>query len=78
MNNIKLHDEVAEFPAQAAPEQIIAYRPSASTQARYDVLVCKKKEEKINPEEVSELEHYNMLEHIFRLAKIRASIEPGK
>ncbi|MFM9947038.1 MAG: hypothetical protein ACKV1O_03795 [Saprospiraceae bacterium] len=78
MTNIKLHDEVAKFLAQAAPEQIIAYRPSPGTQARYDALVWKKKEGKINPEEASELEHYNMLEHIFRLAKIRASTEMSK
>jgi hypothetical protein len=74
MTNIKLYDEVAAFLAQAAPSQILAYKPSASTQERYDALVQKKKENQISPEEASELEHYFMLEHIFRLAKIRAAI----
>jgi hypothetical protein len=74
MSTTKIYDEVAAFLAQAAPSQIINYRPSSATQKKYDLLVMKKKENKLNSDEASELEHYFMLEHIFRLAKIRAAM----
>ncbi|AEE48914.1 MAG TPA: hypothetical protein PLC89_27500 [Haliscomenobacter sp.] len=75
MENIKIYDEVATFLAQSAPVQILAYRPSEATQHRFDDLVWKKKEQTLSAEEASELEHYFMLEHIFRLVKIRAAIQ---
>jgi hypothetical protein len=75
MDNIKIYDEVATFLAQSAPVQILAYRPSEGTQHRFDDLVWKKKEQALSAEEASELEHYFMLEHIFRLVKIRAAIQ---
>lgn len=75
MENIKRYDEVATFLAQSAPVQILAYRPSEATQHRFDDLVWKKKEQTLSAEEASELEHYFMLEHIFRLVKIRAAIQ---
>lgn len=71
----KIYEEVAAFLAEAAPEQILAFHPSESTQTRYDALVMKKKEGRISEEESSELEHYFMLEHIFRIAKIRAATQ---
>lgn len=72
MQNVKIYDEVASFLAQAAPTQILAYHPLEATQQRYDMLIWKKKETQLTEEEASELEYYFMLEHIFRLAKIRA------
>lgn len=75
MENYKIYDEVASFLAQAAPEQVLAFRPSAGTQQRYDDLVWKKKELTLTQEESAELEHYFMLEHIFRLVKIRAAMQ---
>ncbi|WP_373548400.1 hypothetical protein [Haliscomenobacter sp.] len=74
MDKIKIYDEVATFLAQSAPGQILAYRPSEETQHRFDDLVWKKKKQTLNAEEASELQHYFMLEHIFRLVKIRAAI----
>lgn len=73
MEALKIQEEVAAFLAQAAPAQILAYRPSEATQQRYDGLIWKKKEAELTKEEASELEYYFMLEHIFRLAKIRAA-----
>jgi hypothetical protein len=73
MQHVKIYDEVAAFLAQAAPVQILEYHPSEATQQRYDMLVFKKKETELSTEEASELEYYFMLEHIFRLAKIRAA-----
>lgn len=71
----KIYEELAVFLAEAAPAQILAFRPSESTQTRYQELVQKKKNANINEEESSELEHYFMLEHIFRIAKIRAAMQ---
>jgi len=71
----KIYEELAVFLAEAAPAQIMAFHPSDSTQARYDELVNKKKNGNISKEEDSELEHYFMLEHIFRIAKIRAAMQ---
>ena len=73
MTAYKIYDELAAFLAQAAPDHILAYRPSDEVQGRYNTLVGKKKENVLTKDENSELEHYFMLEHIFRLAKIRAA-----
>ena len=70
----KIYEELAIFLAEAAPERILAFKPSKATQLRYDELVEKKKLGNLGPEDTSELEHYFMLEHIFRLAKIRAAM----
>jgi len=75
MVSTKIYEELAVFLAEAAPAQILAFQPSAATQARYDELVQKIKHGSINDDEDSELEHYFMLEHIFRLAKIRAAMQ---
>jgi hypothetical protein len=70
----KIYEEVAVFLAEVAPKQIMAYKPSADTQQRFDLLVARKKAGTLNTEETSELEHYFMLEHIFRLAKIKGAM----
>jgi len=74
-STLPLYHEVADFLAQAAPAQILAYKPSDAMQKRYDALIWKKKEGNLSQEEASELEYYFMLEHIFRLAKIRAAMQ---
>lgn len=71
MGELALYDEIADLLASAAPEQILAFRPSASTQERFEELVYQKKEGHITPREADELNHFLMLEHIFRLAKAR-------
>jgi hypothetical protein len=78
MENVKIYDEVASFLAESAPVQILAYHPSEAVQHRFDDLVWKKKENTLTIEEASELDHYFMLEHIFRLVKIRAAIQLGQ
>ncbi|MFZ4476425.1 MAG: hypothetical protein ACOYPR_14610, partial [Saprospiraceae bacterium] len=70
----KIYEELAFFLAEVAPRQILAYKPSANTEQRYNLLVARKKAGTLNREETSELEHYFMLEHIFRFAKIRAAM----
>lgn len=75
MIELSIYDEIAEFLATAAPAKILAFRPSESTQNRFEELVWKKKEGQIAPQEQEELNHFLMLEHIFRLAKARAAAQ---
>ncbi len=75
MLKLALYDEIADFLAKAAPAKILAFRPSDSAQARFEELIWKKKEGSILPREQEELDHFLMLEHIFRLAKARAAAE---
>lgn len=70
----KIYEELAFFLAEVAPRQILAYKPSVNTEQRYHLLVARKKAGTLNREDTSELEHYFMLEHIFRFAKIRAAM----
>ena len=73
MIQLALYDEIADFLATAAPAKILAFRPSETTQQRFEDLVWKKKNNSILPQEVTELNHFLMLEHIFRLAKARVA-----
>jgi len=75
MLELAIYDEIADFLATAAPAKILAFRPSEPTQDRFEELVWKKKEGQIMPREQEELDHFLMLEHIFRLAKARAAVQ---
>jgi hypothetical protein len=77
MLQLALYDEIADFLATAAPAKILAFRPSEATQRRFEDLVWKKKNDSIQPQEVIELNHFLMLEHIFRLAKARVAANFG-
>lgn len=73
MIHTKVYDPMIDFIVSGMPaEKIIAFRPPKSSMQRLEALVAKKKEETLTQEELSELEHYLFLEHIFRLAKVRA------
>ncbi len=67
-----VYDEVAEMIARLGPEKILAMRPSLEMQARFDFLVDQSKNAVISPREKDELDHFIVLERLFRLAKIRA------
>ena len=66
-------DEIVEFITSAPkPEDIIAFHPSAASQARVSFLLSKNSESDLTAEEKRELEQYLMIEHLMRLAKTRA------
>ncbi len=54
------------------PEAVIAFRPSDATQDRAYELIYKERDGRITPGELAELSHYVELEHILRLAKLKA------
>jgi hypothetical protein len=67
------YDEIISFLASgASPAAIVAFKPSSQLQSRVSDLLFREKNERLTAEEKSELDHYLVLEHIMRLAKIRA------
>ena len=67
-----VYDQVAELIAQLEPEKVLALRASSEVQNRFEYLVEKTRNEKTNRQEKDELNHFIVLERLFRLAKIRA------
>lgn len=67
-----VYDEVATFMASMNPVKVIAFKPSKVNQNRLDFLLDKQKEKGLSNAELSELEHFLMLNRIIGLAKARA------
>ena len=66
------YDEVAEFIAANNPRGVNAFQPSAESKDRVADLISREETEGLPHEEKSELDHYMMIEHLMRLAKVRA------
>ena len=73
MQALKAYEEVAEFIASVNPGKVMAFRPSETTKKRVSELIEREKNEGISIEEKEELNDYLHLEHLMRMAKIRAS-----
>ena len=58
-----------------SPQEILALQPSAALQARLDELLEKNQTAGLTPAESAEWEHYAYLEHLVRLAKLRAQLK---
>lgn len=61
---------LVSFPT---PEEILALSPSKKLQLRIDELLEKNRTNGLAPEEQKEWDQYTYLEHIVRLAKIKAT-----
>ena len=72
MSALKAYDEVIDFIAATNPGKVLAFRPSEATKQRVSDLIYREKTTGLSPEEESELDHYMQLEHVMRMAKIRA------
>lgn len=69
----QVHSEFAEFiTSNPTLEDIANYRLSDESEARISYLLETNREGTLTPEEREELDEYLHLEHIMRLAKIRA------
>lgn len=65
--------DVLDFLARLPdPSDVIALRPSAALQTRVDTLLEKNREEGLTAAEASEWEQIEYLEHLVRMAKLRA------
>ncbi len=65
-------DEIIEFIAGENPKRVLEFKASQATRKRVFSLIEKSKAGQLSEEEQSELDHYLMLEHLLRLAKIKA------
>jgi hypothetical protein len=69
----KAYDEVIEFiAAGTTPKTVVDFQPSEATKTRVAELIYKEKTVGLSRDEKNELDHYMQLEHLMRLAKVRA------
>ncbi len=54
------------------PQTVVEFQPSPEARQRALALLELAKEDRLTPEQASELEHLTELEHILRMAKARA------
>ena len=73
MNTVKAYEEIVDFiAAGTTPRDVIAFRPSESSQERISDLLSREKDGELSSAEKLELDHYLQIEHLMRLAKARA------
>jgi hypothetical protein len=60
------------FASGTTPQTVLEFQPSDAAQQRALELLELAKEDRLTPEQESELEHFTELEHILRMAKARA------
>lgn len=65
-------DEIVNFIASENPAKVLNFKASEETKRRVFDLIDKSKSGKLSEQEQAELDHYFLLEHLMRLAKIRA------
>ncbi len=66
-----IYDQLAGLIARLDPLKVQALKDSEELQARLEDLIEKSKERDLDKSEKDELNHYIVLERLFRLAKIR-------
>ena len=79
-NGGRTMDELAVMDilaSQPTTEEILALKPSSDLQARVSNLLAKAKEFPLSQGEETELDRYLMLEHLVRLAKVKALSQIG-
>ena len=65
--------EIIDFiAAGTTPEAVASFRPSPEAQQRVAELIEREKESGLSREEKAELDHFEELEHILRMAKAKA------
>jgi len=72
MKELQAINEIVNFIALQSPEKVLVFKASESTKTRVYDLVHKEKTGTLTKREKTELEYYNVLEHIMRLAKAKA------
>ena len=65
-------EEIVNFIANQNPTQVLEFKASSATKKRVFKLINKSKSGKLLKKEQAELDNYLLLEHLMRLAKIRA------
>lgn len=69
----RIYEELINFIAQGtSPAEVAEFSPSQETKDRVADLIHREKTEELTEEDLSELNHYLEIEHLMRLAKVRA------
>ena len=69
----RAHEEIIDFiAAGSTPAAVATFTPSEAARLRVTELVRREKTSALSPDEAAELNHYQELEHLMRLAKARA------
>lgn len=71
---MKADEEAAEFIPQRGPREVAEFKPSPEAQGRVAKLLQREKTEGLTAEERCELDHYENLELLMNLAKVRAPV----
>jgi hypothetical protein len=71
-NYQSVYDELAYFLASLSPKKVLAYKASEKTQQRVNELLEKNRTFGLSKEEEAEMERHLTVEHIVRLAKVKA------
>jgi len=69
-----VYDQIAGLIALLEPKKILELKASKEIQERFDLLTEKSRNTEISKQEKDELDHFIVLERLFRLAKIKADI----
>ena len=72
LQNYKAYQEVVDFIATSYPAKVLAFKPSDEAKERVSELIESEKNKGLSAEETSELDYYMKLEHLIRMAKIKA------
>jgi hypothetical protein len=72
LQNYKAYQEVVDFIASTNPAKVLVFKPSDEAKKRVSDLVEREKLDGLNQEETSELDYYMKIEHLMRMAKIKA------
>lgn len=65
-------DEIVNFIAGENPAGVLEFKASEETKKRVFDLIDRSKRDELSDKEQAELDQYLLLEHLMRLAKIRA------
>jgi hypothetical protein len=67
--------EIIDFIAEGTtPEAVVNFHPSHAAQQRVAELLGREQEGRLSPEDQAELDHFEELEHILRMAKAKACL----
>ena len=69
----RVYEELIDFIAQGtSPAKVAEFSPSQETKDRVAELIHREKTAELGEDERSELNHYLEIEHLMRLARVRA------
>jgi hypothetical protein len=72
LQSYKAYQEVVDFIASSNPAKVLVFKPSDEAKQRVSDLIEREKTKGLSAEEASELDYYMQIEHLMRMAKIKA------